>query len=185
MKKIDTFLNKITMYRAVLYCLLLLLGAAIGLSFFKLMPFGTLDLVVSAVFITAVCFLSNAVFAWAFRAPSNVESVYITALILVLIITPPRAFTNFLFLSWISVIAMASKYIFAVGRKHFLNPAAVSVALVGLIANQSASWWIANLYMIPFVIIGGLLVVRKIRRFDLIISFFTVALLTSSIFNLI
>jgi len=185
MKKIDAFLNKITMYRAVLYSLLLLLVAAIGLSFFKLLPFGPLDLMVSTIFITAVCFTSNAVFAWAFKAPSNIESMYITAFILALIITPPKAFTNFLFLAWIAVIAMASKYIFAVGKKHFLNPVAVSVALVGLVANQSASWWIANLHMIPFVVIGGLLVVRKMKRFDLVISFFAITLLIGSIFSLI
>jgi glycine betaine catabolism B len=185
MKKIDAFLNKITMYRAAVYYLLLLLAAAVGLSFFKLLPFGPLDLVVSAVFITAACFFSNAVFAWAFKAPSNTESVYITALILALVITPPKAFNNLLFLSLVSIIAMASKYIFAVGRKHFLNPVAVSVALVGLVANQSASWWIANLYMLPFVFIGGILVVRKIKRFDLVLSFFAVTLLTGSIFSLI
>ena len=33
-KNIDGILNKMTMYRAVLYCLLLLLAAAFGLSFF-------------------------------------------------------------------------------------------------------------------------------------------------------
>jgi ferredoxin-NADP reductase len=185
MKKIDAFLNKMTMYRAVLYSLLLLLAGALSLSFFKLLPFGPLELAVSAAFITAVCVFSNAVFAWAFKAPSNIESVYITALILVLIITPPGAFSDFLFLTMVSVVAMASKYIFAVGKKHILNPAAVSVALVGLVANHPASWWIANLYMLPFVIIGGLLVVRKIRRFDLVLTFFAVTLLISSVFTLI
>ena len=185
MKKIDAFLNKMTMYRAVLYALLLFLASALGLSFFKLLSFGPLDLVVSAAFIMAVCIFSNAVFAWAFKAPSNIESVYITALIMALIISPPKAFNNFLFLAVASVVAMASKYIFAVGKKHFLNPAAVAVAIVGLVANQSASWWVANLYMLPFVVIGGLLVVRKIKRFDLVLSFFAVTLLTSTIFTLI
>ncbi len=52
MRKIDAFLNKMTMYRAVLYALLLLLAAALFLSFFKLLAFGPLDLVVSAAFIT-------------------------------------------------------------------------------------------------------------------------------------
>jgi glycine betaine catabolism B len=185
MRKIDTFLNKMTMYRAVLYCLLLLLAAALGFSFFKLMPFGPLDLVVSAAFITAVCVFSNAIFAWAFKAPSNIESVYITALILILIVSPPKAFSNFLFLAMVSIVAMASKYIFAVGKKHFLNPAAVAVAVVGLVANQPASWWVANLYMLPFVLIGGLLVVRKIKRFDLVFSFFSMTLLISALFTLI
>lgn len=184
-KKIDGFLNKITMYRAALYCLLLILAAAIGLSFFNLLPFGPLDLITSTVFIMAVSILSNAIFAWAFDAPANIDSVYITALILALIITPAKPFTNLLFLTFISVMAMASKYIFAIGKKHFFNPAAISIVLVGLVANQSASWWIANLYITPFVFIGGLLVVRKIKRFDMVFSFIAVSILTSVIFNLI
>ena len=87
-KKIDEILNKMTMYRAVLYCLLLLLAAALSLSFFNLFAFGPFDLIASAVFIMAACIFTNAIFAWAYNAPSNVESVYITALILALIITP-------------------------------------------------------------------------------------------------
>jgi ferredoxin-NADP reductase/Na+-translocating ferredoxin:NAD+ oxidoreductase RnfD subunit len=185
-KKIDGILNKMTMYRAVLYCLLLLLAAAFGLSFFNLLTFQPFDLIASAVFILAACFFANAVFAWAYNAPSNVESVYITALILALIITPAKpSFDNLLFLSWVSVLAMASKYILAVGKKHLFNPAAISLVLITLASNKSASWWIANLYMMPFVIIGGLLVVRKIKRFDLVWSFFIASLLTISIFNLV
>ncbi|MHB1443142.1 MAG: FAD-dependent oxidoreductase [Candidatus Humimicrobiaceae bacterium] len=184
-KKIDGFLNKMTMYRAVLYCLLLILAGAIGLSFFGLLPFGPLALIISAVFIMAVSILSNAVFSWAFNAPTNIDSVYITALILTLIITPAKPFTNLLFLTFVSVIAMASKYIFAVGKKHFFNPAAIAIMLVGLVANQSASWWTSNLYMLPFVFIGGLLVVRKIKKFDMVLSFFAASLLTNLIFNLI
>jgi len=184
-KKIDGILNKMTMYKAVLYCLLLLLVAAVGLSFFNLLAFGPFDLIASALFILAACFFTNAIFAWVYNAPSNIESVYITALILALIITPAKlSFNNLLFLSWVSVLAMASKYILAVGKKHLFNPVAISLVLITLASNQSASWWIANLYMIPFVIIGGLLVVRKIKRFDLIWSFLIASLLTSSIFNL-
>ncbi len=185
MKKIDGFLNRITMYRAVIYCLLLLLAGALGLSFFNLLPFEPLDLIMSTAFIMAVCVFVNAIFAWAFNAPSNIESVYITALILVLIISPAKPLENLMFLSWVSIIAMASKYILSVGKKHIFNPVAISVALVSLVAHQSASWWIANLYMMPLVIIGGLLIVRKIKRFDLVLSFFIVLLLTSSIFDLI
>jgi len=184
-KKIDGILNKTTMYRAVLYCLLLLLAAAFGLSFFNLLAFGPFDLIASTAFILAACVFTNTIFAWAYNAPSNIESVYITALILALIITPAKpSFNNLLFLSWVSVLAMASKYILAVGKKHLFNPAAISLVLITLASNQSASWWIANLYMMPFMIIGGLLVVSKIKRFDLVWSFFIASLLTTSFFNL-
>lgn len=185
-KKIDQILNRMTMYRAVLYCLLLLLVAAFGLSFFNLLAFGPFDLIASALFILAVCFFTNAIFAWAYNAPSNIDSVYITALILALVITPTKpSFDNLLFLGWVSLLAMASKYILAVGKKHLFNPVAISLVLITLASTHSASWWIANLYMMPFVLIGGLLVVRKIKRFDLIWSFFIASLLTSSIFYII
>jgi ferredoxin-NADP reductase/Na+-translocating ferredoxin:NAD+ oxidoreductase RnfD subunit len=185
MKKIDMFLNKMTMYRAVLYCLIFIFTGSLILSFFGLLPFGPLELAASAAFIMVACILSNAVFAWAFNAPTNIDSVYITALILALIITPAKPFTNLLFLAFVSVVAMASKYMLAVGKKHFFNPAAISVVLVGLIANQSASWWIGSLYILPFVFIGGFLVVRKIKRFDMVLSFFGSALVVNLVFNLV
>ncbi|MDO8504901.1 MAG: FAD-dependent oxidoreductase, partial [Candidatus Liptonbacteria bacterium] len=42
-----------------------------------------------------------------------------------------------------------------------------------------ASWWVGALSMLPFVFIGGLLIVRKIRRFDLVFSFITMAAVSS------
>ncbi len=184
-KKIDGFLNGITMYRTVLYSLLLMLAAALAFSAFGLMPFNPLALILSTGFILAVSVLSNAVFAWAFNAPSNIESVYITALILALIITPVDGLVNIVFLSWVSVLAMASKYILAIGKKHLFNPVAISLVIVSLATAQAASWWVANLFMMPFVVISGLLLVRKLKRFDLVLAFLTVMLATSSIFSLI
>jgi len=184
-KKIDGFINGITMYRAVLYCLIFMFAAAFVLSFFNLLAFGPLELVLSTAFIMAVCIFTNGIFAWAFNAPTNIDSVYITALILALIINPAKPASNLIFLAWISIIAMASKYILALGKKHIFNPVAISVVLVSIAAGQSASWWVANIYMMPFVIIGGLLVVWKIRRFDMVLSFFAAFLITVSIFDLI
>ena len=73
---------------------------------------------------------------------------------------------------------MASKYIVAINKKHLFNPVAFAVAVTALTINQTASWWVGNAPMLPFVLIGGLLVVRKIRRFDLVLSFFFAALVT-------
>ncbi|HET8706842.1 MAG TPA: hypothetical protein VFM46_11135, partial [Pseudomonadales bacterium] len=56
------------------------------------------------------------------------------------------------------------------------NPVAFAVALTYLATNQSASWWIGNAQMLPFVLAGGLLLVRKLRRFDLVFSFLLSAL---------
>lgn len=140
---IDRFLNKITMYRLVLYYLIGLWTSALMLSFWGVLPFSAVGLWLSLAVILAVCAGTNLLFAKVFRAQANVESVYITALILALIITPLKApdyVTGLSFFIWASVWAMASKYIFAIGKKHVFNPAAFAVALTALTLHQSASW---------------------------------------------
>jgi glycine betaine catabolism B len=176
---IDDFLNKITMYRLLLYFLTLLIGLAFVFSIFGVMPFTPVALFFSAFFITLVCWIVNTIFAWGFKAPTNVESVYITAFILVLIITPLKSAMDwqyFAFVGWASIWAMGSKYILAINKKHIFNPAAFAVALTALTINQAASWWVGTAYMMPAVLIGGILIVRKIRRWDLVYSFFAVSL---------
>lgn len=178
---IDDILNRITMYRLVLYYLLALLAAAFIASLFGVVNFTAPTLIFSALLILAVSWLTNLAFAKVFRAAANIESVYITALILALIIAPvpPTDAAGVGFLMFASAWAMASKYILAVGKKHLFNPAAFGVALSALALNHSANWWVGgNLYLAPLVILGGLLVVRKVRRFDLALSFLAVALAT-------
>ena len=169
------------MYRLVLYYLIVLFGAAVLFGLFGILPHSPADLAFSTLIILAVCWAVNAAFAEGFGATPNVESVYITGLILALIITPvaPTNYTGVGFLIFASAWAMASKYIFAIGKKHIFNPAAFGVALSALLINQSATWWVAgNLALLPFVLVGGLLIVRKIRRTDLVLAFSAVALLT-------
>lgn len=183
---IDNFLNRITMYRLVLYCLIFLAVVALGFSFLGLLPFRPFDFIFSVLFLLAFCLAVNWLFAKIFEAPSNIESVYIAALILALIIDPLQSTSQLLFLFFAAGLAMASKYIFAITKKHIFNPAAIAVAITSLAAGQSASWWIGNAYMAPFVLITGILITRKIKRADLVISFFTVssvAILANSIYT--
>jgi ferredoxin-NADP reductase/Na+-translocating ferredoxin:NAD+ oxidoreductase RnfD subunit len=179
MRFIDDILNRVTMYRLVLYYLAALMLWAFGLSFFNLLPFDPSALAFSTVLVLLVCMGTNWIFARVFKAETNIESVYITALILLLIISPVMANNRVGvgFLVFASVWAMASKYIFALGKKHIFNPAAFAVALTALVINQPATWWVGgNPWLAPIVIIGGLLIVRKIQRFDLVLSFMVVAL---------
>ncbi len=178
MKYIDVFLNNTTMYRVVLYYLAGLWLIALGLSFMHLLPFTPLALIVSLLAFCIICICTNAIFAAVFGAPSNTESAYITAFILALIISPGKPFTDISFFFWAGVLAIASKYIFAIQKKHIFNPAAVAIAATALILNQSATWWIGTSLMAPFVLAGGLLIARKIQRFDLVFSFFVVSFAT-------
>lgn len=187
-KQIDLFLNKITMYRLVLYVLSFYLAGTFILSLAKILPYSVVDILSSAVFVVLVSWLTHLIFSYVYKATVNVESVYITALILFFIISPSQGgdYSHFLMLAfWASIWSVASKYIFAVGKKHIFNPAAVAVVITAFTINESASWWIGTPSMLPFVIIGGILVIRKIRRTDLFLSFSISALVSVMIFALI
>ncbi len=173
---LDNQLNKITTYRLVLYVLIGLLAAGLVLSLYGLLPYNPGSLLLSVAVLVGISWITNRIFSRTFGVPANVESLYITALILALIITPLRSLGDVWFLVWAAVLAMASKYIVALGGKHIFNPAAFAVALTYLAVNQTASWWVGSGPMLIFVLLGGLLVVRKLERFDLVLSFLAAAL---------
>jgi ferredoxin-NADP reductase/Na+-translocating ferredoxin:NAD+ oxidoreductase RnfD subunit len=161
------------------------LAAAVGLSVVGILPYNPFALVFTTGFLIAVSWLANTIFARTYKAPANVESVYISALILALILDPLRSWGDLWFIGWAAVLTMASKYILAWNGKHIFNPAAFAVALTALAVNQTASWWVGTGAMLPFVLVGGLLIVRKIRRFDLVASFMIATLATMLLGSLI
>lgn len=177
MRMIDDILDRTTMYRVVLYYLLFLLGAASALGFFGLLPYSPLQIIVSSLFLVVLCWVVNKLFARVYHAPTNVESVYISALILVLILPPMKSFADVPLTFWAGVLAMASKYIVAINRKHIFNPVALAVVLTSFGFGGSASWWVGTAAMLPFTLLG-LLIVRKIRRYDLVFYFFIATLVT-------
>lgn len=173
MKWIDYCLDRITMYRLVLYSLIGLLFVAAIFGIFHKVPYSPIAIVISSVFLVAISWLANKLFAWAFDVPTNVESLYITALILALIISPAETPSNFFFLFWAAVLAMLSKFVLAVDKKHIFNPAAISVVITSFTISEYASWWVGTTWLAPFVAIVGFLIIRKLRFADLAWAFFT------------
>src|SRR5690349_20589520 len=107
---IDDLLNKMTMYRLVLYFLIILLAVAGIFGMFGILPYSIVAVAFTATFLTIAAWVVNWIFAWFFKAHPNSESAYITALILSLIITPvmPNDVNGVLFLLWAAVFAMGS-----------------------------------------------------------------------------
>jgi ferredoxin-NADP reductase len=184
-KYIDDFLNGITMYRLMLYFLIVLCGLGVVLSFMGILPYNGVDLLFSALFLTVVCWLANMLFSWAWKVVPNTESVYISALILALIITPSSGIQQLFFLFWAGVLVVASKFIITFRHKHIFNPVAVGVAITAVTITQSASWWVGSSAMLPAVILGGFLIVRKIHRAELVLSFLGVAALSIGLLGVI
>ena len=159
------------MYRLVISYLVSLLVVAIGLSVRGFLDYPLVDLVGSAAVAVTVCLAVNALFAATFGAPTNNDSALISGLILALIVGPVHSLDEYAFLGWVATLAMASKYIITRHQIHLFNPAALAVVATGIFGGQPASWWVATSAMTPFVIVGGLLVVRKLRRGDLVLIF--------------
>ena len=176
---IDNFLNRITMYRLVLYSLVFLWITGFMLSMFGTLQINSLDLLISSCIIFASCILINICYQTIFKAPSNPESTYITSLILSLVAGPENSARGFILLVALCFIAISSKYLIAIQKKHIFNPAAFSMAVMAYFLSYYPSWWIGDAILYPFVIIVGVLITRKLQRFDLVISFLLVFMITS------
>lgn len=173
---IDELLDRVTMYRLLLYYLIALLVIATGLSATGVLHYSPITIAGYAVYLVVVSWIVNRIFARFLRVPINSESTLITALILALIVSPSFNQDNVAFITAAAGLAIASKYLITYKKKHIFNPAAIAVVLTALGPEQSATWWVGNASMMPFVLIGGILLVRRIRRGAMVTSFFAAAL---------
>lgn len=187
--KLVTYLNKlvdrVTMYRLLLYYLVAILLVAAFLGGIGVLSFSPIAILGSAAVAVGVALLTNYIFARAYEAPSNAISSVLTALILALIITPPISFEGLPFIMIATGLAVASKYILAIKNKHIFNPAAIAVVLTSFLSGDSASWWVGSVALTPLVIIGGLILAKKVRKLRMVSLFIVVALISTVLFAII
>lgn len=181
---IDNLLNSITMYRLVLYILISYAVLSIIFGAFNIINYSPVGLLISLFAILATCLFFNIFYSKLFRAATNVESVYITALILYFIMIPAGP-GGVLFAVFASFLAISSKFVLAIKMKNIFNPAAIAAVLLGALGIGFQLWWIGVPAFLPFTVIGGILIVRKIRKFGVVLSFLFVATLTALVFGFI
>lgn len=175
---LDKINDRLTSYRLMLYYLWALLTWAIIGSFFKgQIPYNWHQILVSAAWLTIVCWLANKAISKFLDIPANKESDLITGAILALILTPPTTGHDFALLAAAGVGAMATKYVITIYKSHIFNPAAAGAFIAGEIFHKYASWWVGTKFMLPVIILGGVLVMRKMKRFTLVVIFLAVYVL--------
>ena len=183
-KPVDNFLNYFTMYKVILGGLSLIAGLSLILALFGLLPFTFAPAIISLLTFILGNFGLNFVLGKLLDAPINLESAAITGLILYLIFSPPTTAQGFLMTLTAIIVAMTSKYVFAIHKKHLFNPAAIAALIVMVIGFEGVSWWVATPVLFPALAIVALLVVRKIRRFSLFGAFALAALASILYHNL-
>ena len=182
MRPIDAVIDSITMYRLLLYILFVEVFMGVVFAFTGNLAFTPGALLISTVFLIVLCWTSNTILGAIFNVPTNVESAILTALILALIFDPPATTSDLIVLGWAAILAMASKYILALHNKHLFNPAAISAVIIGYALQDPASWWVGTSRMLPIVLIGGLLIVRKVRQESMVGAFLLTATVGEGLF---
>lgn len=171
--------RRVLTYRLTLYYLAAIVLAALALSGLGIVRPPAANIAFSAMVALLVCWGVNWAFARAYGAASNWESVCISALIIVLIVTPaaPGDLAAVGFLALVCAWAMASKYIVAIGKRHLFNPAAFAAALMSLVFHRPISWWVGDYaILLPLLVLGGALILARLRYYEMLAGFAVVTL---------
>jgi ferredoxin-NADP reductase/Na+-translocating ferredoxin:NAD+ oxidoreductase RnfD subunit len=173
---VDSLLDHLTSYKLVLYFLYVVLGWSFFASLIGQVSYKWYDIAFSTAVALTACKLTNLLISKKLKISKNAESDTITALILALIISPNHSVSKLTVLAIAGVVAMLSKYALVISRWHIFNPAAVGAFISGAVFHQYASWWVGTDFITPVVFIGGMLILRKMKRFIMVITFEVVAL---------
>jgi ferredoxin-NADP reductase/Na+-translocating ferredoxin:NAD+ oxidoreductase RnfD subunit len=174
---IDWLNDKLTSYRLMLYLLLVLVGWAFLGSFLNQVPYTWNEIAGGAAWLVGISWLVNKGLSKFLDIPANKESDLITGLILTLILPMPQHASDLAVLAAAAAAAIASKYVITLNKSHIFNPAAFGALIAGEVFHKYPAWWVGTKFMTPIVIIGGLLVLRKMKRFTMAGIFLAVFIL--------
>ncbi len=177
---LDTFLNRLTMYKLMVYGLVLIMLISFGFSLTGALGIPISGMLLSLLLIGVGSFATNQIMSRVWNIPINEESGLITSLILFFILPQTTSVTIGIYVFAAGVLAILSKFLIAYRGAHIFNPAAFAATALGLAGLLHATWWVGSSVLWPFTLLFGLLVVRKIHRFSLLITFASVSLIITS-----
>lgn len=176
-QSIDSLIDSVTMYRAVLYGLSWLALISLILSLVGAIDYSPVAMLGSLVVLVSTGYLGNRLIAKLYGLPVNYESAFITALLLFFIMAVPVLAEDWLALFIVSIVAIVSKYVLNWKGAHIFNPAAFAVSVASLAHIGLVGWWVAKPILIPFTMFFGLLLLRKVRKVKVFLIFVCVALI--------
>jgi ferredoxin-NADP reductase len=173
---LDRLTGRVTMYRLMIIVLgaIALIAVILGIIPGGL-AYSTLALLASLATMLVVTYLSNRLVAALFRVTPHAESSVITALLLFFLFRPSFALADLGIAALVAIIASVSKYVLAIRGRHIFNPVAIAAVIIALTQLSGATWWVATPYLLAPVVIGGFLVVYRLRRFAIVGTFLAVA----------
>ncbi|PPF13606.1 oxidoreductase [Rathayibacter sp. AY1A5] len=171
----DRALGRVTTYRLVWMTLAALLLVAVGYAAAGLIFSTPLEILGTTLVAVASTALVSAVLARLFRSRAHLESSLVTGLLIACLLFPTADPRGLAVIALVGAIAAASKYVLAWRGRHLFNPAAVAVLIIGFTGLNAGAWWIASGAIWPFVVVGSLLIVARVRRWAVFAVFVVVA----------
>lgn len=181
--------DKIGMYRLVTLSLLGIFACSLLASLVGMIAYSPAAQLTAVGLAVGLALGLNVLLAKLWRVHANHESAVITALILFFMMIPYEGLmSNWALLSAVA-LGIFSKYLITYRRQHIFNAAALGAVLLvlgigaynlftGSNTNTDIfSWWVANPVLFWPVLLLGILIISKIRRWAMIGSFIGVGLL--------
>lgn len=150
--------------------------AAVMAALLGALGYDAVALLASAAVAVVFSIVSAEGFARLFRSRAHAPSSAITGLLLFLILPPQSSPYGLSVIALAAVIAGASKFVLAWRGRHVFNPAAVAAVIITLTQLTAATWWVATPPLLAVVLLTGLAVVARLRRFALVGVFAAIAL---------
>lgn len=176
-RELQSVVDRIGMYRVVSGTLAFLALISIMAGFTGLISYTGLEQIFSLALALLVALFLNWVIAKATHIPVNHESAVITAFILFFLAVPEINPLD----NWPLVLAVAiailSKYLIVYKKQHLLNPAAVGAAALSMTGVYTFSWWVGNPVLFIPLLLLGIFVVMKVRKWVPVLAFIGVGLI--------
>lgn len=168
---LDRVTGAITMYKLILFSLIVIGLAAIVLSALGLVSRDPLGILVSGLVAVGATFVTSGLVAKLARTTFHFESSLITGLLVFFVLEPRLELLPLLGVALAGALASVSKFLLAIRGRHIFNPAAVGAFVVGLIGLAYPAWWAGTPALLPFVAVAGFLVLYRSQRLTVGIVF--------------
>ena len=167
---IKTILNKFTIYQYMISFLLIL--ALVSVFFYG---FGLNSLIPVIISIITTTLLDLAINYFKYKKIEFPQSALISGLFIGGLLTQN--------LQWYVYVvagatAILSKHLINYNKKHIFNPANLGILLASVIFGAFHSWWISSPKLL--VVLFGLFIVWRLKRFDLMLGFLLTYYIASS-----
>jgi ferredoxin-NADP reductase len=172
---LDRTLGRVTMYGLVIICLVAIAVISLALMVVGQIDYSPIGFLATASVSLVFSYLANGFAGLIFRTRPQLSSTAITALLLVFIFPPSMTVSGLLGVALAAVVAVLGKYLLAVRGRHIFNPAALGAFVATLTGLNFSAWWVGTPVLLPFVAVGGFLVLWRTRRLPLALVFLVVA----------